>query len=491
MAALTFIHQNLLHSTPKLTTSKPNLKPKRTKTKLSIQTIRESPQASFTDQFVLQLADSLEDSLPSSSSSSSFPLQKLRDNSSETLLSTQWPSRKDESFRFTDTSFIKNSDINPISHPPNSLDLLEVSRDTQLESFNFVDGFLVDSSFSSSNLPDGVYVGSLSKLSSEGILKRVCELLGDFEWGDLFWSVNGLGAPDLMVVYVPEGCRVENPIYLKYIAVEGADKGSKKMPLSNPRVFVLVEKRGEVGIVEEFVGKVGSECYWTNSVLEVVVGEGGKVSHSYLQKQSLSAAHIKWTSVRQEKTSTYELVEVSTGGKLSRHNVHVQQLGSDTVTELTTFHLSVGDQTQDLHSRIVLDHPRGYSQQVHKCIVAHSSGQAVFDGNVKVNRYAQQTDAGQLTRSLLLEPRATVNVKPNLQIIADDVKCSHGAAISDLEDGQLFYFQARGIDLETAREALVFSFGAEVIDKLPYSFVQKQVKDHVKALLKSRRKGSS
>ncbi|MBA0826823.1 hypothetical protein Goarm_011644 [Gossypium armourianum] len=446
MAALTFIHQNLLHFTPKLTTSKPNLKPKRTKTKLSIQTIREFPQASFTDQFVLQLADSVEDSLPSSSSSS-LPLQKLRDNSSETLLSTQWPSRKDESFRFTDTSFIKNSDINPISHPPNSLDLLEVSRDTQFESFNFVDGFLVDSSFSSSNLPDGVYVGSLSKLSSEGILKRVCELLGDFEWGDLFWSVNGLGAPDLMVVYVPEGCRVENPIYLKYIAVEGADKGSKKMPLSNPRVFVLVEKGGEVGIVEEFVGK--------------------------------------------EKTSTYELVEVSTGGKLSRHNVHVQQLGSDTVTELTTFHLSVGDQTQDLHSRIVLDHPRGYSQQLHKCIVAHSSGQAVFDGNVKVNRYAQQTDAGQLTRSLLLEPRATVNVKPNLQIIADDVKCSHGAAISDLEDSQLFYFQARGIDLETAREALVFSFGAEVIDKLPHSFVQKQVKDHVKALLKSRRKGPS
>ncbi|KAA3469215.1 protein ABCI7, chloroplastic-like isoform X1 [Gossypium australe] len=470
MAALTFTHQNLLHFTPKLTTSKPYLKPKRTKTKLSIQTIRESPQASFTDQFVLQLADSLEDSLPSSSSSSSLPLQKLRDNSSESLLSTQWPSRKDESFRFTDTSFIKNSDINPISHPPKSLDLLEVSRDTQFESFNFVDGFLVDSSFSSSNLPDGVYVGSLSKLSSEGILKRVCDLLGDFEWGDLFWSVNGLGAPDLMVVYVPEGCRVENPIYLKYIAVEGADKGSKKMPLSNPRVFVLVEKGGEVGIVEEFVGKVGSECYWTNSVLEVVVGE----AYNLL-----------------EKTSIYELVEVSTGGKLSRHNVHVQQLGSDTVTELTTFHLSVGDQTQDLHSRIILDHPRGYSQQLHKCIVAHSSGQAVFDGNVKVNRYAQQTDAGQLTRSLLLEPRATVNVKPNLQIIADDVKCSHGAAISDLEDSQLFYFQARGIDLETAREALVISFGAEVIDKLPYSFVQKQVKDHVKALLKSRRKGSS
>ena len=106
-------------------------------------------------------------------------------------------------------------------------------------------------------------------------------------------------------------------------------------------------------------------------------------------------------------------------------------------------------------------------------------------------RYAQQTDAGQLTRSLLLEPRATVNLKPNLQIIADDVKCSHGAAISDLEDSQLFYFQARGIDLETARKALVLSFGAEVINRLPYSFIQKQVKDHVKEFASIHKKGSS
>ncbi|XP_039060373.1 protein ABCI7, chloroplastic-like [Hibiscus syriacus] len=178
----------------------------------------------------------------------------------------------------------------------------------------------------------------------------------------------------------------------------------------------------------------------------------------------------------EESTSAYELVEISTGGKLSRHNVHVQQLGPDTVTELTTFHLCVGDQTQDLHSKIVLDHPRGYCQQLRKCIVAHSSGQAVFDGKVMVNRYARQTDAGQLTRSLLLEPRAAVNVKPNLQIIADDVKCSHGDAISDLEDSQLF-------DLETARKALVISFGAEVVDRLPHSFLQKQVKDNVKELL--------
>lgn len=98
-------------------------------------------------------------------------------------------------------------------------------------------------------------------------------------------------------------------------------------------------------------------------------------------------------------------------------------------------------------------------------------------------REAQQTDAGQLTRTLLLEPRATVNVKPNLQIIADDVKCSHGAAISDLEENQLFYFQARGVDLQAARKALIFSFAAEVIERFPNPSIQKKAESHVKKLL--------
>lgn len=445
-------------------------------------------QARFSDPFVLQLAETLEDSL-----SPSVSLQRLRDSSSESLLSTSWPSRKDEPFRFTDTSFIRLSQIIPITKPPQFDYLPSINGDTLLPNIVIADGFVLNSMSRLSTLPDGVYVGSLLSDSSDRIAERVLEFVGDFEWGDLFWSINGLGAHDMTVVYVPAGVKVENPIHFKYVSVEGGEKGSKKLPVSNPRVFVVVEEGGEVGIIEEFVSKEGNDdrYYWANPVLEVVIGKGAKVRHSYVQSQSLNSAHIKWTAVRQEAASTYELVEVSTGGKLSRHNLHVQQLGPDTATELSTFHLSVGDQTQDLHSRLILDHPRGRSQQLHKCIVAHSQGQAVFDGNVKVNRYAQQTDAGQLTRSLLLEPRATVNVKPNLQIIADDVKCSHGAAISDLEETQLFYFQARGIDLETARKALVFSFGAEVIERLPNSFMQKQVESHVKGLLSSTFKGSS
>ncbi|KAF8408138.1 hypothetical protein HHK36_007280 [Tetracentron sinense] len=444
------------------------------------------PRATLSDPLVLQIAEILEDSLSSSSSSSSSPpppLQKLRDTSSQSLLSMSWPSRKDEPFRFTDTSFIKHSQIHPVSIPPQSDDLLGISSDTQFPNLVIVDGHVVSSFSQLSDLPDGVYVGTMSNISSATIMKRVLEFVSEFPDGDLFWSLNGIGAPDVTVVFVPAGCRVENPLHLRFYFREGEDSGSKHLPVSNPRVLVLVEKGGEIGIIEEYSGGDEEKCYWANSVMEVAIGEGGKVNHSYIQRQSAGAAHIKWTYIRQESNSTYELIEIGTGGKLSRHNLHVQQVGPDTVTELSTFHLSVRDQIQDLHSRLILDHPRGYSRQLHKCIVAHSLGQAVFDGNVKVNRYAQKTDAGQLTRSLILEPRATVNLKPNLQIIADDVKCSHGAAISDLEEDQLFYFQARGIDLETARKALIFSFGSEVLERLPYAFLRKKVESHIKGLL--------
>ncbi|WVZ24402.1 hypothetical protein V8G54_002946 [Vigna mungo] len=158
---------------------------------------------------------------------------------------------------------------------------------------------------------------------------------------------------------------------------------SDTMYLSNPRVLVVLEKGARAHITEDFFSEQGNDNdrYWSNAAFDAVIGEGVKLSHSYVH---FHAAHTKWTSVRQDSSSAYELTEVRTGGKLGRHNLRIQQLGPDTVTELSSLHLSVGEQMQDLHSTLVLDHPRGYSRQLHKCIVAHSQGHAVFDGNIKV-----------------------------------------------------------------------------------------------------------
>ncbi|XP_042434824.1 protein ABCI7, chloroplastic-like [Zingiber officinale] len=444
-------------------------------------------RAALSDPFVLEIAEKFEDSLSSAAAAASPPpLQKLRDCSSQSLLSKRWPSNKDEPFRFTNLAFLKSSLLLPASSP------IALPVETPLDSpsphlLAVVDGRVAPSVSRLDALPTGVFVGSVSAIPPGPTLDRVVSALtGGFTDGDLFWDLNGVGAPDLAVIFVPAGVRVvDEPIHVQLCYSEGGDVGSECLPVSNPRVLVVAEKGAEVVIVEEHLGieENAERCYWANSVMEISIGEGAKVVHSYLQKQSVNAAHIKWTSTRQEASSIYELIEVSTGGRLSRHNLHIQQLGPDTVSELAAFHISRNNQTQDLHSTLILDHPRGYSRQLHKCIVSHSSGQAVFDGNIRVNRFAQQTDAGQLTRTLLLAPHATANVKPNLQIIADDVKCSHGAAISDLEEDQLFYFQARGIDPKTARDALVFSFGAEVISRIPFEPIKKSVSSQLKHLL--------
>ncbi|KAL8159676.1 hypothetical protein V2J09_001213 [Rumex salicifolius] len=455
------------------------------KSQFSNRFISGRTYATLADPFVLEIADALQDSVSSlslSSSSLPVPLQKIRDVSADSLLSLKWPSRKDEAFRFTDMSFLRSSQIHPVASPPLDIGITRSSEDAQLPNLVIVDGYAINSLSNLSALPDGVFVGSLSDLPSEAALQKVHDFVSNFE-GDLFWLLNGVGAPDVTVIYIPEGCQVDTPVHIKYYSAEVSDDGSNNLPVSNPRVLVFVEKGGYVGIIEEYLGADETKCYWANSVLEVVIEQEATVSHSYVQRQSLGAAHIKWTSVTQEAASTYKLVEVSCGGKLSRHNVHVQQVGPDTITELSTLHLSVGDQTQDLHSRLVLDHPRGYCRQLHKCIVAHSQGHGVFDGNIDVNRFAQQTDAGQLTRNLLLVPRATVNGKPNLTIEADDVQCTHGLTVSSLEADQLFYFQARGVDSETAKKALIYSFGAEVIERFPHSFMRDKMKSLVADVL--------
>ncbi|PKA55756.1 Protein ABCI7, chloroplastic [Apostasia shenzhenica] len=470
----------------RLLRSRPLLKRRLRFHQKTIATATNFTSASLSDPFVLDIADKLEDSLSLCSTSCPSVLLKLRDSSSQSLLTQRWPSAKEEPFRFTDLSFLKSSEILPAA----STSAIHPAPSFSFPASNFltiVDGCVVPSLSRLTSLPAGAFAGSAVDVPSGHLYETVFAAAGEgFSDGDLFWNVNGFGAPDLAVVYIPEGERlVDDPLHLRFCAAEATEAGSGRLLLSNPRVLVVVGKGSELSIVEEHLGVEGSggACYWSNSVVEIVVEEGAKVSHTYIQKQSMSAAHTKWTFVRQGKCSSYELIELSTGAKLSRHSLHVQQLGPDTTTELSAFHVSRNDQIQDLHSRLILDHPRGYSRQLHKCIVSHSSGHAIFDGNIKVNRFAQQTDAGQLTRTLLLAPRATANVKPNLQIIADDVKCSHGAAISDLEEDQLFYFQARGVDQQTARDALTFSFGAEVLARIPFEPYRKSVSNQVKQLL--------
>uniref|UniRef100_A0A0D9UWB6 SUF system FeS cluster assembly SufBD core domain-containing protein n=1 Tax=Leersia perrieri TaxID=77586 RepID=A0A0D9UWB6_9ORYZ len=432
------------------------------------------------DDLVLRIAEQLEDS----AATSSPLLDPLRSASALSLLSTRWPTRRsNEAYRFTDTSYLRSLPISLPSSDPLSL-APPPPASPYASHVHFSDGVLASSS--------GTHVSALADLPPGQVRDRAAAILAasaDFVDKDLFYDFNAVGAKDVAVVYAPEGVSMaDDPVHIMF-SYSGCGDGS--MMMSNPRVLVVAEKGAEVAIVEEHFGlgeEDGGGCYWANPVMEILVEEDAKVVHSYVQRQSFAAAHTKWTVVKQNTSSNYEFVEASIGARLNRHNLHIQQLGPETNTKLASFHFSSQNkQIHDLHSKLILDHPRGRSHQLHR-LIASGTGNGIFDGNIKVNRYAQQTDAGQETKCLLLSSKALVNVKPNLQIIADDVKCTHGAAISGEHDPNwIYFFQARGIDAKTAADALNFAFGAHVINQIPFKSIEKKTLAHFKELLESSR----
>ncbi|PLZ34304.1 Fe-S cluster assembly protein SufD, partial [Fischerella thermalis WC558] len=212
--------------------------------------------------------------------------------------------------------------------------------------------------------------------------------------------------------------------------------------------------------------KNAKDVYLTNAVTEIWIEDNAQVNHTRVEWDSREAFHVGKTAVTQGRYSRYTCNAISLGGRVSRHNLEILQTGEQTETNLNGLTVIGGNQLADTHSAIALNYPYGTSRQLHKTIVGDRA-HAVFNGKVFVPKLAQLTDAAQLNRNLLLSSKARVDTKPQLEITADNVKCAHGATVSQLEDDEIFYLQSRGIDEESARSLLVHAFAAEIINQLP------------------------
>ena len=219
--------------------------------------------------------------------------------------------------------------------------------------------------------------------------------------------------------------------------------------------------------------------YFTNAVTEIWVEENAQVSHTRIERESNAAFHIGKSAIAQARDSRYTCNAITLGAKLSRHNLDVFQMGEQTETTLNCLTMIGERQLADTHSAIAFNYPHGMSRQLHKCIVADRA-HAVFNGKVFVSKPAQLTDAGQLNRNLLLSPKARVDTKPQLEIIADDVKCTHGATVSQLDDEEVFYLQSRGLDETNARNLLINAFAAEIITQLPVASLREMLSTEVR-----------
>ncbi|MEG4036743.1 Fe-S cluster assembly protein SufD [Microcoleus sp. w1-18aA5] len=410
--------------------------------------------------------------------SSAYGLQDLRDAATEYVLSSSFPTVRDEEWRFTDLSSVLQIPFHIPQINQSKIKLADIimpvkNRDDLPLRLVFVNGFYAPdlSTVESSvfpNLPIDFYAGNLSHVP-EKHQARIRDVLSKHrQQTEVFTALNTAGLADSAVVFVPANMSIDLPIHLLFLTAPGTSP-----TMSQPHCLVIAEPGSNVTLVEDYA-TIGNVAAFTNAVTDVVVGENATVNHVRLQREGGEVVHIGKSAIEQSRNSRYTCHAISLGGKISRHNLEVFQRGEATETTLNGLSVAFGEQLSDTHSLIDFNHPHGTSRQLHKCIVGNKA-RAVFNGKVFVRKAAQLTDAGQLSRNLLLSPRARVDTKPQLEIVADNVKCSHGATVSQLEDDELFYLQSRGLDLERSRYLLIDAFAAEMLNQLPIMGVAKML----------------
>jgi len=392
-------------------------------------------------------------------------LQDVRSSAADWVRQSRLPTTRDEEWRFADLSSLREVQFNNNVETflPNITPFLLPERNNN--SLVFVNGVYAPELSSVSGLPDGVLVSNLANLPGvydERVRQYLAQASGNSE---VFTALNTAGMTDAAVVWVGKNVVVETPISLVFVA-DGEGR------ISLPRCLVVAESGSQVTLVEEYTNRRDAEdaeeerVYFNNAVTEVWVEENAQVSHTRIECDGAEAFHVGKTAVMQARCSRYSCNAVSLGGRFSRHNLEIFQTGEQTETTLNGLTMIKGKQLADTHSIIALNHPHSVSRQLHKCIVGDRA-HAVFNGKVFVPKPAQLTDATQLNRNLLLSSKARVDTKPQLEITADNVKCAHGATVSQLEDDEIFYLQSRGINANDARNLLINAFAAEIISQIP------------------------
>jgi Fe-S cluster assembly protein SufD len=388
-------------------------------------------------------------------------LTQLRDQAAAIVQELAIPSTRDEAWRFTDLTKLVgyNWQLADVGQPLSACDSLVVPEaGTRLV---FMNGVFQSDLSKTTGLPDGVFVGAFSQLNAAQQV-TVQTYLGKQQGAEeVFTALNTASLTEGAIVWVPKNVAIAQPIHLTFLT-----RTANHTIVSQPRCLVIAESGSQVNLVEEFTSADKHAPYLTNTVTEIYVGDQAHVSHTRLQWESQTAFHIGKTAVSQGRDSHYACYAVNLGASLSRHNLEINQAGVQTDTQLYGLGIVDGDRTADTHSLIVFNQPHGTAKQLHKYI-ADDKGHGVFNGRIYVTKQAQETDASQLSRNLLLSDKARIDTKPELEIIADSVKCAHGATVSQLEEDEVFYLQSRGIAGDEARRLLQFAFAVEVINHIP------------------------
>mmetsp|Transcript_29435 Transcript_29435/g.54015 ORF Transcript_29435/g.54015 Transcript_29435/m.54015 type:complete len:526 (-) Transcript_29435:532-2109(-) len=419
-------------------------------------------------------------------------ISSLRKGNREKLLKSTLPLTRDEDYRFTDFSYLFEKDVktpDPIRIIPPDCTTTDGPNSPDYYYLVISENAISIPSLCKEDCDSGIYVGSLLDAPKQLQLDFTHRFLDPEDEEDervaaaaassssspfpsppirnFFELLNGAtaGSP-VIAVHVPASITARKPLYIMYMGPTGPSSPSVSpvMTSSFPRVLISLAPGASLELVEEFVS--GGACGFTNSVLDASCASHATLCHSYVQHEHLDSVHVKSTTVRQDESSSYSLTEACTGARISRHDLKILQHGPSTSTQLRQALLSGPSQLLDSCVHLRLRHPEARAEQVHRVVLCSPSSRTVFRGTIEVLKTAQRTDARQLSRALLLAPRAVATAVPGLRINADDVKCAHGCSVSAVSNEELFYLRARGIPATMATEALVRSFATDVISAL-------------------------
>jgi Fe-S cluster assembly protein SufD len=389
-------------------------------------------------------------------------LRELRETAFARFWELGFPTIHDEDWRFTSVAPIANGSFR-LADAAYNLQPAEL-QPFRLEGaacqLVFVNGRFAAALSQTSALPKGVVARSLAAAlaEDEAEVRHHLAQQEDFRH-DAFTALNTALLHEGAYVRVPRGTVLEQPICLLYVST-----GNEGPQMAHPRNLVVVGPESQVSILEDYVS-LRSGMFFSNVITELVVGENGVVDHYLVEREDRQAYNVSTLRIQQERTANVASHSVLVGGALVRNNVHPVLAGEGGECLINGLFIGAGKQHIDNYMKVEHQAPHCGSRQFYNGILdEHARG--VFHGRIIVHKGAQRTDAKQTNRNLLLSDQAQIDTKPQLEIYADDVKCTHGATIGQIEENALFYLRSRGLPEVEARRLLLSAFANESLDRM-------------------------
>jgi Fe-S cluster assembly protein SufD len=407
-------------------------------------------------------------------------LRALRQAALDRFRAQRFPTTRDEEFRATPVSAISERVFaSAFDGADPSVTIAEARAMFQVPGLTaselvFVNGRYSRELSSLRDLPDGVRVTTLAAalVNEPGLIEAHLNQHIKFETQG-FTALNTALLSEAAIIVIPDNVVVSEPIHLAFLSNPAWSTGAPFA--AHPRTLIVAGKNSQVRVIETFAGR---DVYFTNAVGEIIGGENSHVDHYRVQRESLTAFHVASLNVHLSRSAVFSSHNLVLGGQVVRNDVNAVLDAEGIVCTLNGLYLGDGKRIVDNHTTIDHAKPHCESHELYKGILDDSS-RGVFNGKIFVRPDAQKTDAKQTNKVLLMSDDATINTKPQLEIFADDVKCTHGATIGQLSAEQMFYLRARGIGKSEAEAILIHAFASDIVERIEVEPLRDQLESEL------------